>query len=97
MRYNFGGLKALKNVNKLLKFAEHVFHSPSIDLFMKRHKLVNNGGFIKSEVAYCSRNIVKFIKIQYTLDQRFQRAFKPKQPSAGRASEGGGTSGHPGP
>ena len=29
-----------------------------------------------------------------------QRAFKPKQPSAGRASEaseGGGTSGHPGP
>ena len=37
-----------------------------------------------------------------TLDQRFQRAFafKPKQPSAGRASEaseGGRTSGHPGP
>ena len=37
-----------------------------------------------------------------TLDQRFQRAFafKSKQPSAGRASEaseGGGTSGHPGP
>ena len=38
--------------------------------------------------------------LQLTLDQRFQRAFKAKQPSAGRASEaseGGGTSGHPGP
>ena len=40
--------------------------------------------------------------IAFTLDQRFQRAFafKPKQPSARRASkasEGGRTSGHPGP
>ena len=38
--------------------------------------------------------------VVYGMDQRFQRAFKPKQPSAGRtseASEGGGTSGHPRP
>ena len=35
-----------------------------IDSFMKRHKLVHNGGFLKFEVLYCSQNTVKSIKIQ---------------------------------
>ena len=47
---------------------------------------------------YCKCNRIR--RHYTTLDQRFQRVFKTKQPFAGRAneaSEGGGTSGHPGP
>ena len=35
-----------------------------IDPFTKRHELVHNGRFPKSEVLYCSQNTVKSIKIQ---------------------------------
>ena len=30
----------------------------SIDLFLKRHGLVHNGGFQKFEALYCSLNVV---------------------------------------
>ena len=34
-----------------------------IDVFMKRQKLVHNGGFPKFEVPYCNQNSVKLMKI----------------------------------
>ena len=60
---------------------------------------------LNGDNKYTANDICKMIEflvdnIYVTLDQRFQGAFKAKQPSAGRASEaseGGGTSGHPGP
>ena len=36
----------------------------SIDLFTKRHRLVDNGGFTKFEVLYSGQNHVKSIKNQ---------------------------------
>ena len=36
----------------------------TIDPFTKRHELVHNGGFPKSEVLYFSRDTVKSMKIQ---------------------------------
>ena len=43
----------------------------SIGPFTKRHKLVHNGGFLKSEVLYCSQNIVKSVKLRKTLVTRY--------------------------
>ena len=41
-----------------------------IDPFMTHHKLVNNGGFPKFEILYCSQNTVKSIKIEKSLSYK---------------------------
>ena len=38
-------------------------HNKDIDMFVKRHKLVHNGGFLKFEVSYCRQNAIKSTKI----------------------------------
>ena len=67
---------------------------------MNQHPILSL--FTKFELNWLRNKKVMKNLIFDTLDQRFQRAFefKPKQPSPGRASEaseGGRTSGHPGP
>ena len=48
-----------------------ICHKWNIDPFTKRHKLVHNGGFPKSEELYCSQNTVKSNKIHKTLVTRY--------------------------
>ena len=57
----------LKKLQSLSSHHNDVMVVFDIDPFTKRHKLVYNGRFQKSEALHCNQNTVKSIKIQLNL------------------------------